>query len=315
MTLELRVRDIRTLSCLQTGIAMHNYYEDILNRIDEAPAWFDDFGVPRYEVFSPRRLSNIYANEAALAEVSCQCCGRLFRVALTNVFANKGFALSDEIRLRRVHDGDPPNVQCCGAGPSMNSVMRKIVEYWFRDYEVAWDWQRDSTFEGSIAERWLDPPDTAAEVLAAIQSGAKALVVMCTSRQTRYELAGKLSAAMSGEGRVLVVYPDSYSVVTRKMLDSFLSDADVGHWKEGRKVTLSSFSRLKETDLATIKAVAILAGPSPRNEIEKKNWSDASGRLTTGLSERISIEFALSHSCRMIMNPDGFVHAGRKGES
>src|SRR6266853_4787652 len=121
----------------KSGIPMHQHYEDILQRIDASPVWFDEFGVPRYEEFSPKHLGNIYAAEAALAELSCQQCGRLFRVALTNVFARKGFALSDEIRLRRVHYGDPPNVRCCEAGPSMNSVMREVLEYWSRDDEVA----------------------------------------------------------------------------------------------------------------------------------------------------------------------------------
>jgi hypothetical protein len=36
-------------------------------RLSEAPVWFDEAGVPRYEPFSPRLLNNICANEAALA--------------------------------------------------------------------------------------------------------------------------------------------------------------------------------------------------------------------------------------------------------
>ena len=46
---------------------MHQHYKDILDRIDEAPTWFDDYGVPRFGDFSPSRLGNIYAYEAALA--------------------------------------------------------------------------------------------------------------------------------------------------------------------------------------------------------------------------------------------------------
>jgi hypothetical protein len=33
---------------------MHNHYDDILDRIDEPPTWFDDYGVPRFCEFSPR---------------------------------------------------------------------------------------------------------------------------------------------------------------------------------------------------------------------------------------------------------------------
>lgn len=131
---------------------MRGHYQDILDRIDEPPAWFDDYGVPRFGDFSPRHLSNIYAREAALAEVSCQACGCMFKVALTDAFATKSSSLSDEIRLGRVHYGDPPNVHCCDAGATMNSVMHRIVEYWSRDYDVSVGWQRDPTFEGKVAD-------------------------------------------------------------------------------------------------------------------------------------------------------------------
>jgi hypothetical protein len=295
---------------------MHNHYEDIIKRIDEAPIWFDEFGVPRYDLFSPRRLGNIYAMEAALAEVSCQGCGRLFRVALTEVFARKGLALSDEIRLRRVHYGDPPNIDCCAAGPTMNSVMREVLEYWYRDYEVASDWQRDPIFEGPVAEPPLDPLDTVAEVLAAIQAGAKTLLVMCTSRQNRYHLAGRISGAMLSKGRVLVSSHDTYGVIARRMLDSLVPDADIGrYWEDKRKVVLSPFSHLRDTDVAAIETVAILAGPAPRNETQQRSWSDTADRLATELSDKVRIEFALSHSCRMIANPDQTVDAGRIKEN
>jgi hypothetical protein len=85
---------------------MHQHYKDILDRIDEAPTWFDDYGVPRFGDFSPSRLGNIYAYEAALAEVPCQQCGRMFKVVLTEAFTSKCSGLSDEIRLRRADDSE-----------------------------------------------------------------------------------------------------------------------------------------------------------------------------------------------------------------
>jgi hypothetical protein len=119
----------------------------------------------------------------------------MFKVALTNAFTSKRLGLSDEIRLRRVHYGDPPNV--CGAGASMNSVMHGILEYWSRDHEVSSGWQRDPTFEGPVEEPPLDPPDTVSEVVAAVGSGAQPILIMCTSRRNRYDLAGRITALVT----------------------------------------------------------------------------------------------------------------------
>src|SRR5262245_5664443 len=130
---------------------MRQHYKDILDRIEEIPAWFDEYGVPRFEEFSPARVSNIYAREAALAEVSWQNCGRLFRVALTDAFIRKGFSLSDLIRLRWAEYGDPPNVGCCDVGATMTSIMRQILQYWSRDFEISSYWMREPVFEGPIA--------------------------------------------------------------------------------------------------------------------------------------------------------------------
>ena len=287
---------------------MHQHYEDILKRIDRAPIWFDEFGVPRYEEFSPQRLGNIYATEAALAEVSCQQCRRVFRVALTNAFARKGFGLSDEIRLCRVHYGDPPNVRCCSAGPTMNSIMHEILEYWSRDHEVGIRWQRDPTLEGAVLNSPLAPVDAVAEALAAIQSGARALLVACTSKQNRYDLAGRITAAIASEGRVLVTCPDNYSVVARKMLDGLVPNTNVG---DNANVSVSIFSKLRHTDVATFKSITILSGPNPRNESEQENWNEMAEWLARKLGDKLRIEFALPHSRRMIENPDQVVDAGR----
>ncbi|ARQ08391.1 hypothetical protein NXC12_CH00295 [Rhizobium etli] len=231
---------------------MYQYYKDILDRIAEQPTWFDDYGVPRFGDFSPEDLGNIYASEAALAEVSCQGCGRMFKGALTEVFASKSLGLNDEIRLSRVDYGDPPNVYCCGAGPTMSSVMHRILEYWSRDYEASMNWQRDTTFEGPIAEEPVDPPDTIAEVLAAVGSGVQSIRIMCTSRRNRCDLAGRITTEMVRTGRVLVTYHESYVSLAHQMIEGLVPSADVGHWKEERKVTLVEFSRLKDIPLSTI---------------------------------------------------------------
>jgi hypothetical protein len=302
---------------------MREHCKDILDRINELPAWFDDYGVPRFRDFSPRHLSNIYAREAALAEVSCQNCGRMFKVALTDAFTSKRLGLSDEIRLGRVHYGDPPNVDCCGVGASMNSVMHRILEYWSRDFEVIMDWQRDPTFEGPVAEAPLDPTDTVAEVLAAVGSGARLILVLCTSSRNRYDLAGRITAAMANDGRVLVAYPDTYGIVAPKMLDGLVPDEDVGYLNDGRTVALANFSRLNEVRLAMFDSVLVLAGPRPfkpivtltpiglaRKEASQKVWSDVATRFATEACDKVQIELALANSSCMIANPDLVIDAG-----
>ncbi|WP_155942400.1 hypothetical protein [Rhodomicrobium vannielii] len=295
---------------------MHNHYEDILERIAEPPTWFDDYGVPRFADFSPRRLSNIYAREAALAEVTCQGCGRMFKVALTDVFPPKQLSLSDAIRLRQVQYGDPPNVNCCAAGPTMTSVMHRILQYWSRDYEVGTDWQRDPKLEGEVLEPPLDQPDTVARALAAVGSGKRSILVMCTSHRNRYDLAGRITAAMANDGRVLVAFHESYPVVAWKMLEGLVPAASMGHWKDGRTVTLAEFARVKDIQLATIDSIIILAGPRPvsistltpvglaRKEARQKVWSDVATQFATEACNKVQIEFALAHSICMIANPD-----------
>ena len=301
---------------------MHQHYKDILDRIDEPPKWFDDRGVPRFQEFSPRLLGNIYSSEAALAEVSCQRCHRMFRVALTNAFAKRGSSLSDEIRLGRMHYGDPPNVACCAGGPSMNSVMHKIVEYWSRDLEVNLDWQRDPTYEGPVAAM-VDPPDTLAECFEAVGAGAIAILIMCTSQQNRYDLAGRIAAKMATAGRVLITYPENYLVVAHKMLDGLVPSPHVGRAKDGLNVTLADFSRVKDVHLSMIKTIIVLAAPRPRTiavlteygearrAAEQKLWSDAANWLSTGAGDKVKIELALVHSRCMVAKPDVVIDAGR----
>jgi hypothetical protein len=303
---------------------MHQHYKDILDRIGELPKWFDERGVPRFGEFSPRDVNNIYAWEAALAEVSCQGCGCVFRVALTDAFAGRRSSLSDEIRLGRARYGDPPNIHCCDAGPVMSSVMHQILEYWSRDYEVSRDWQRDPIYEGPVEGPFFDPPDTVADVFDAVGSGAMAILVKCTSRRNRYDLAGRIAAAMATDGRILITYPENYRGVSRQMLRDLVRDTDVG-WKDGCKVTLADFSRLKDVHLAMIERIMVLAAPSPRplkaavlnergmakREAEQKVWSDAATWLAAGAGDKVKIELALAHSYRMIAIPDVVIDAGR----
>ena len=111
---------------------MHYDYADIRALTDKPPSWWDEFGVPRYIVFSPLKLGNIYAKEAVLLRIACQCCSREFDVAMS--WSNRPpKPLSELIETSLIHYGDPPNVQCCDGGPTMNSIALEVLEYWTED--------------------------------------------------------------------------------------------------------------------------------------------------------------------------------------
>jgi len=130
---------------------VYQCYNDILSRIADQPIWFDEHAVPRYCDFAPRHLANIYAREAALVEVTCQVCKRLFRVAFSEANWRRG-KIADAIRSRTLHFGDPPNVDCCG-NASMNSEPRRVIEYWRRGSTT---WDRDPSFEVDIRPDWVN---------------------------------------------------------------------------------------------------------------------------------------------------------------
>lgn len=113
---------------------MLNYYKDIIDPLGE-PKWFDEAGVPRYCEFDPNEGANIYARQICLMEIQCQGCGRPFRVSLSHSrFDGIRTSLEDAVKDNTVHYGDPPNVVCCAAGPTMNSVPRRVLEFWDREH-------------------------------------------------------------------------------------------------------------------------------------------------------------------------------------
>jgi len=159
---------------------VHHYYDDILSRIAEEPVWFDEHAVPRYREFAPSKVANAYADEAALVEVTCQGCGRPFRVAFA-ARAPATFFQEDwpagpigrAIGKKTLHYGDPPNIWCCHAGPSENSEPRKVIQYWrqgdpkyvrvegalrrITDPRAYFTWTRYPSFEIDIRPDWVDP--------------------------------------------------------------------------------------------------------------------------------------------------------------
>lgn len=133
---------------------MHNPYADIRSRISEPPAWFDENGVPRYGPFEVSCLADIYADEAALVLIRCQGCQTPFNVAFSRHTATEDYrakvagvaprSLADRIIDGSLHYGDPPNIGCCPAGPTMNSVPVHVGQYWRR---IKGEWYRDASLE------------------------------------------------------------------------------------------------------------------------------------------------------------------------
>jgi hypothetical protein len=149
---------------------MHPSYDDIMSRISTPPIWFDEHAVPRYCAFEPRRSASIHNGEIALAEITCQECKRKFHVAFSSVnFGQRSIA--EAIRNRALHYGDPPRHDglepSCGAGASMNSEPRRVLEYWRRhdqryvdgnritDSKAYRTWLRDPSLEIDIKPEWV----------------------------------------------------------------------------------------------------------------------------------------------------------------
>lgn len=123
-------------------------YKDITEKLG-TPLWWDEHGVPRYCDFSPSAVADIYAQEAALCVIACQNCGREFAVAITsNAFAkfdDKQSTVRELIEAGTCGWGDPPNIGCCGSGPTMTSDDVRVLQYWALNDRH--DWDRDPKLE------------------------------------------------------------------------------------------------------------------------------------------------------------------------
>lgn len=130
---------------------MNPTYDDIRDRIAEPPKWFDENAVPRYCDFHPENC-DIYATEAILLRIACQNCGREFDVAMT--WSN----LDGVRRLPKLSEqecpeySDPPNVECCASGPTMNSIPLRVVEFWQRE---SFEWVRRPDLERELDCGWM----------------------------------------------------------------------------------------------------------------------------------------------------------------
>ena len=173
---------------------MNHHYKDILSRIPDPPRWFDENATPRWDDFNPYSVADIYADQVALMLISCQSCDTMFDVAFSardNQYdwepeagwkdaefdVQRGETRADDIvscrmvfrpqpsladlaASGRLHYGDPPNVGCCAAGPTENSVPREILEFWQRNRDpatvAAQAWVRRHDLEGPVPPRHFD---------------------------------------------------------------------------------------------------------------------------------------------------------------
>jgi hypothetical protein len=136
---------------------MHTSYQDIRSRIPIQPLWWDEQAVPRYDPFTPYLLADIYAIEAALMEIECQGCGHKFLVAFSvdRIQMALGEVPTTGIDVQALHYGDPPNVGCCDVGATMNSIPRRVVEFWRRDVAPLYtEWVRVPELEVEIDADW-----------------------------------------------------------------------------------------------------------------------------------------------------------------
>lgn len=117
-------------------------YADITSRIKEQPKWWDAHGVPRYDNFNPRLISNIYASEVMLMKIECDSCRRKFDVEMTKRPRTDSDSLANMIAYIGTglgiapHYGDPPRHDC--VGDVMNSTALKIKEFWRKDVQAGW---------------------------------------------------------------------------------------------------------------------------------------------------------------------------------
>lgn len=136
---------------------MHCSYKDITAKLGQ-PLWWDEYAVPRYCLYHPTVIANIYANETVLVEVHCQSCNYLFMVAMSwDVFAAaRGHtSLANRIKIGEIWYGDPPNYGCCAAGPTETANMVQVLEYWQRKDGK---WLRDRELEVKLCD-WEDEDD------------------------------------------------------------------------------------------------------------------------------------------------------------
>lgn len=137
---------------------MHHHYLDIITKLGK-PLWWDEYAVPRYCEFFPKEGADIYASEIVLLEIACQDCGQLFKVCMSwsdiDGMIRNIPPLSQLITNDEIHYGDPPNYGCCLAGPTMNSIPKRVIEFWRKENGFG-EMKRIPELEREIKPDWAE---------------------------------------------------------------------------------------------------------------------------------------------------------------
>ena len=127
---------------------MKQEYKDIRDKLGY-PVWWDECGAPRYCKVGPSLVNDIYADEVVFLEVRCQRCGHVFVVARSLNFLEKhqqGKGFVDRLEAdEEIPYGDPPNIGCCYAGPTMQSISVRVISCWTKGHHHEWVQQHQFT--------------------------------------------------------------------------------------------------------------------------------------------------------------------------
>lgn len=126
-------------------------YNDIKSRISAPPLWFDTYGVPRYDPFTPDHLG-VYDVIAVLVEIECQSCG--IKMLVGEGWPAYIFPFGHEEPIHctldgivgKYHYGDPPNHGCIG--DTMNCIDLRVLQAWEKEH--VHEWQRSPEHEIDI---------------------------------------------------------------------------------------------------------------------------------------------------------------------
>lgn len=91
---------------------------------------------------------NIDEDSAELVKIKAELASHIVAAERDSKLEMTKTPLADEIRAGYLNYGDPPNADCCPAGPTMSSHSIRVLEYWHRpDHE----WKRDPSLEIAFA--------------------------------------------------------------------------------------------------------------------------------------------------------------------
>ena len=67
--------------------------------------------------------------------------------------AMESTSLKVAVEAHTLHYGDPPNIDCCAAGATMNSIPIRVLQFWMREHL---GWERIPKLEADLWPDWMD---------------------------------------------------------------------------------------------------------------------------------------------------------------